>query len=132
MFEFLFIYIEVLQCLFIIKDSRCNGFGVTVGDNRYRLVLKIRWNFRCYFFVMKNVADVDCIKMPQNGKMGNFGITYFAEKKPINDQYCIWTPFDIFEIIIIWYLLKTYLLVLSNLTFCPNRLTGWSSVRLTG
>lgn len=39
-----------------------NGFGVTVGYKRIRLILKKKlWNLICYFFVMKYVVDVDSL-----------------------------------------------------------------------
>ena len=50
-----------LKIFFIVEYLRCNGFGVAIGDNWNRLILKFRRNFKCYFFVLKNVAEAASI-----------------------------------------------------------------------
>lgn len=53
-------FLQVLllnQCPAVIAYNlsfRCNGFGLTVGYNRNRLILKKKWNFRWYPFETKN------------------------------------------------------------------------------
>jgi hypothetical protein len=55
------VYVNILQCFFVIENVTANVVSVAIGDNGNRLIFEIWWNFFYDLFSIKNVADVNSI-----------------------------------------------------------------------
>ena len=55
------IYVNILQCFFVVDNCMANAISVAIGDNGNRLIFEIWWNFFYDLFSIKNVADVNSI-----------------------------------------------------------------------
>ena len=55
------LYINILQCFFVVENFTANAVSVAIGDNGNRLIFEIWWNFFYDLFSIKNVADVNSI-----------------------------------------------------------------------
>ena len=54
-------YVNILQSVFVVEHFTANAVSVAIGDNGYRLIFEIWWNFFYNLFSIKNVADVNSI-----------------------------------------------------------------------
>ena len=55
------LYVNILQCFFVVENFTANAVSVAIGDNGNRLIFEIWWNFFYDLFSIKNVADVNSI-----------------------------------------------------------------------
>jgi hypothetical protein len=55
------LYVNILQCFFVVENFTANAVSEAIGDNGNRLVFEIWWNFFYDLFFIKNVADVNSI-----------------------------------------------------------------------
>ena len=55
------LYVNILQCFFVVENFTANAVSEAIGDNGNRLIFEIWWNFFYDLFFIKNVADVNSI-----------------------------------------------------------------------
>ena len=55
------LYVNILQCFFVVENFTANAVSVAIGDNGNRLIFEIWWNLFYDLFSVKNVADVNNI-----------------------------------------------------------------------
>ena len=69
------LYVNILQCFFVVESFTANAVSVAIGDNGKRLIFEIWWNFFYDLFSIKNVADVNNIdSFVTNRNMEEFSV----------------------------------------------------------